>query len=154
SIGVLPALFFVMMWLPAWVNFTAMAIGAVLHSVGYGAFLIFCVRVPNDRTTESWRYVECIGAPLVCLSLLACNALIALSFLGMLHVEGPAARVQTLIASAAYAVGIAALIATCVRTRGIDRNRVGWIIAGFAVGLGSTAGANVANLFGPFFPSL
>jgi hypothetical protein len=100
----------------------------------------------------SWRYVERLGAPLVCLSLLICNALIAFSLLGKLHVDVPASRAQALIASVAYIVGIAALIATFVRVRGVDRNRVGWILAGFTVGLGSIAIANLANLFGSFFP--
>jgi hypothetical protein len=154
SIAMLPALFFISFWLPPWLNFAAMTIGLALSSVGYGAFLIICVRVPNDRITGGWRYVERVGAPLVCLSLLTCNALIALSLLGKLHVDVAAGRAQALIASTAYAIGISALIATFVRVRGIDRNRVGWIIAGFALGLGSTEAANLANLFGPLFPSI
>ncbi len=153
-VGVLPGLFFISFWLPPWLNFGASAFGDALRSVGYGAFLLFCVRVPNDAPVGRWRYVQSLVAPFVTVGLLVCSVVINISIIGVVHADLVAGRVQTGISSAAYVVGMLALVATFCRERARERKRVGWIIAGFAIGLGSIEGANVANLFGPLFPAI
>ncbi|MGB8521141.1 MAG: hypothetical protein WCD38_13360, partial [Candidatus Tumulicola sp.] len=153
-VGVLPGLFFISFWLPPWLNFGANAFGDALRSIGYGAFLVFCARVPNDVTVGRWRYVQLLVAPSVVAGLLTCSIVIDLSVVGLLHADIIAGRIQTDISSATYAIGLVTLIATFGRERGRERNRVAWIIGGFAVGLGSTVAANLANLFSPLFPPI
>ena len=153
-VGVLPGLFFISFWLPPWLNFGASAFGDALRSIGYGAFLVFCARVPEDSPVGRWRYVQSLAAPFVTVGLLICSAVINISVLGVLHADLIAIRIQTGISSAAYVLGILALVATFCRERGRARKRVGLIIAGFAIGLGSIEAANFANLFAPWFPAI
>ena len=132
-------------WLPAWFVFSLGIFAGVLQALGFGALLVFCVRVPNDRAAGRWRYLELIGAPIIFVSLLVCNAVIDLSIAGVSHLEIIGGRIQTGILDATYVAGLLALIATFSRERGIERNRLAWIIAGFAIGLGARVAANLTD---------
>jgi hypothetical protein len=146
-----PGLFFLYYWLPAWLDYGASALTDVLQSFSYGAFLIFCVRAPSDRASGKWRYLESIAAPLVAASLLVCSAATSLSIIGVLHAERIASGIQDGISDATYVVGVLALIATFWRERGVERSRVGWIIAGFAIAFAARGGANFTDRYGPLY---
>ena len=147
-VAIAPGLIFYYYWLPTWLDYGASVFADVLRSLGYGAFLVFCVRVPNDRAVGRWRYLERVAAPLVVASLLFCSAVIDLSVVGVLHTNRIAVSLQDRISDATYILGAAALIATFCRERGVERNRVGWIIAGFAVAFGAREGASFSDLYG------
>ncbi len=132
-------------WLPPRLVFGVGVFADIFRSFGFGAFLIFCARAPNDRVFGLSRYVEWIAAPLVVISLLLCNAVIDLSIIGVMHSETLAGRIQTSVLDATYLIGILALITTCSRERGVERSRVAWIIAGFAIGLGARIAANLTD---------
>ncbi len=146
-----PGLFFLYYWLPAWLDYGASALTDVLQSFSYGAFLVFCVRAPSDRASGKWRYLESIAAPLVVASLLACNAAVNLSMIGVLHDERVASSIQDGISDATYMLGVLALIATFWRERGVERSRVSWIIAGFAIAFAARGGANFGDRYGPLY---
>ena len=154
--GTAPGFFVGVYWLPAWLVFTTGVLVKALQALGNAAFLVFCVRVPNDRVVGGWRYLEWIGAPIVFVSLLLCNAVIDLSIAGVLHLEVIAGRIQTGILVATYVAGLLAMSATFFRERGVERNRVAWIIAGFAIGLGAMVAANLiapnANIYTGYVP--
>ncbi len=150
-VALAPGFAFFYYWLPAWLDYGASAITDVLQSVGYGAFLVFCVRAPNNRASGKWRYLESVGAPLIVAGLLACNGVVHLSIIGVLHAEPIAGAIQDGIWNATYVAGMLALIATFWREGGAGRNRVGWIIAGFALAFVARGGANFADRYGPLF---
>ena len=138
-------------WAPWWLVFASGVFLNVLQALGFAALLVFCVRVPNDRAVGAWRYVEWVAAPIAFVSLLLCAALIELSIAGVLHLDVTAGQIQAAILDATYVVGMLALIATVFRGRGIERNRVAWIIAGFTIGLGARIATNLiapgANIY-------
>ncbi len=153
--AIIPGLFFAYFWLPAWLDYGASVFADALRSFGYGAFLVFCACAPNGRAFGKWRYLESVAAPIVFVSLLLCNAVIDLSILGFLHADRVASRIQVDILYATYVAGFLALIATFWRERGVERNRVGWIIAGFAIAFAARGGASFSDLYGPLFvPSI
>ncbi len=150
-IATCPGQFFNSYVFPAWFDFGSRVFSDALRSFGYGALLIFCARVPNDRVVGSWRYLEWVAAPLVVVSLLVCYALIDLSIIGAMHADRIADSVQLSIINATYVAGIFTLIATHWRERGVDRKRVGWIIAGFAAAFAAKGGADFSDIYGPLF---
>ncbi len=150
-VAIIPGLYFAYYWLPAWLDYGASVFTDALRSFGYGAFLIFCARAPNDRAVGRWRYLESIAAPIVFTSLLFCNAVIDVSILGFLHADRLASSLQVGISDAAYVVGVLALVATFWRERGVDRTRVAWIIGGFAIAFAARGGAMFSDMYGPLF---
>ena len=138
-------------WAPWWLVFASGVFLNVLQALGFAALLVFCVRVPNDRAVGAWRYVEWVAAPIAFVSLLLCAALIELSIAGVLHLDVTVGQIQAAILDATYVVGMLALIAAVFRGRGIERNRVAWIIAGFTIGLGARIATNLiaagANIY-------
>ncbi len=151
SIAIMPGLFFEYYWLPAWLDYGASVFADVLRSFGFAAFLVFCARVPNGRAVGQWHYLESVAAPSVFVGLLLCNAIVDFSVLGFLHSDVIASRVQVGISDTACALGVLALIAAFWRERGVERNRVGWIIAGFALAFGARSGQSFSDLYGPLF---
>ncbi len=143
--GTAPGIMLGYYWLPAWLVFTTVVFVSILQALGFAAFLVFCVRVPDDRAVGVWRYVESIVAPLVLAGLLICGTIINLSITGVLHAEINAKVVQGAILYATYVVGVLALFTALCRERGMERNRVAWILAGFIIGLGSRVTINLAD---------
>ena len=150
-VAMAPGLYFRYWWLPAWTDYGARVVGDILRSASCGAFLIFCVRVPNDRVFGNWRYLESVAAPTVFVTLLICNAVFELSLAGVLHAELIANNVQNGILNATYIAGLLALIATFWRERDVDRSRVGWMVAGFATAFAARAGQNFSDPYGPLY---
>ena len=68
-----------------------------------------------------------------------------------MHADRIADSVQLWILNATYVVGIFTLIATFWRERGVDRKRVGWIIAGFTAAFAARGGADFSDIYGPLF---
>ena len=132
-------------WLPAWLVYATGVFVNALQALGFAALLVFCVRAPDDRATRGWRYLEWMGAPLVFVSLLLCSAVTQLSIVGFLHADVTAGRVQVAILTSTYVAAVLALVATFARERGLDRKRIAWIIAGFIIGLGSSAATKLID---------
>ena len=137
SVGAGPAFVLGHYWLPSSVVFANGVFAGMLRSVGLGAFLVFCVRVPGDRAVGSWRYLESVGALVVIAILLLCSAAADLSIVGTLHVESFVLPFGAIVEDAIYLIGMVALTATFVRERGADRLRVAVIIGGLVIGLGA-----------------
>ena len=74
-----------------------------------------------------------------------------LSIAGVLHAERVASSVQDGILDATYLAGLLALVATFWRERGVDRSRVGWIVAGFTIAFAARGGQNFSDLYGPLY---
>ena len=145
-IGTAPGIMLGYYWLPAWLVFSSGVFVNSLQALGFAAFLVFCVRVPERSFDRgAWRYVESVGAPVVLVSLLLCGAATDLSILGTLHADAIAGQFQASILSATYVIGLLALTARFFRERGHQRNRVAWIIAGFLIGIGSRVAINLAD---------
>ncbi|MGB6519760.1 MAG: hypothetical protein WBE79_14785 [Candidatus Cybelea sp.] len=145
-VGTAPGIVVGYYWLPAWLVFSSGVFVNSLQALGFAAFLVFCVRVPNNRAIGGWRYVEWVGAPVIFVSLLLCGAATDLSILGILHADAIAGQIQGAILSATYVIGVLALIATFLRERGLDRKRVAWILTGLAIGLGGRMAGNLTDL--------
>ena len=143
-IAAVPFLILGAAWLPGWIVFGNGIFADALRSFGFAAFLVFCARVPNDSVSGRWHYVERL-APTAFVCLFACSVAVELSILGVLHVERIAGGIQGDLLVVTYAIGILTLIATFFRQRGAERTRVGWIVAGFTVGLGAKLAANVID---------
>jgi hypothetical protein len=143
-VGADPGLVLGYYWLPAWLVFTSGAFVNVLQAFGFAAFLIFCMRVPNGCAMGGWRYVEWILAPVIFVSVLLCSAAIELSIVGVLHADVVAGQIRGAILDATYVVGILVLLARFYKERGVERSRVAWIIAGFAIGLGARVATNLS----------
>ncbi len=144
-IGTAPGFVLGFYWLPAWLVFATGGFVNALQALGLAALLVFCVRVPNDRSLGGWRYLEWIGAPLVFVSTLSCSAVIQLSIAGALHADVAAGRIQWVILDATYVAGLLALFATFAGERGPDRSRIGWIVVGFTIALGSVLATNLLD---------
>ena len=110
------------------------------------------LRARSERSSSrNWHYLESVAAPIVVVGLLLCNAVIELSIVGVLHADVIASRIQVAILDATYVVGVLALVATFWRERGVERSRVGWIIAGFTIAFAARGGESFSDLYGPLF---
>ncbi len=143
-VGAAPGILLGYYWLPAWLVFATCVFVNILQALGFAAFLVFCVRIPNDRSVGGWRFVERVVAPLFFAGLLIYGIVINLSIAGVLHADIIAGRIQGVILDSTYAIGLLALFATLFRERGPDRRRVAWIVAGFIVALAARIAIGVA----------
>ncbi len=144
-IGTGPGLMLGYYYWPAPLVFAAGVFVHILQALGFAALLVFSVRVPNDRAIRGWRYIEWVAAPFVFVSLLLCGAVTQLSILGVFHADTAAERTQGVISSSTYVIGLLAIIATFARERGLDRDRIAWIIVGFIIGLGSNVATKLID---------
>ncbi len=128
-----------------WLVFGNGVFADALSALGLASFLVFSVRAPNDRTEGRWRYLEAPGAGIVFVATLACSIAVDLSIVGYLHFDQVASRIRDGIYVASYIAGMAALVATMLRENGVSRDRIAWIVAGFAIGLGARLAAALTD---------
>jgi hypothetical protein len=107
-------------------------------AAGYVGFLIFALRFPREEIV-SWRSVVSRLTPL----LFALLFLIAVASVVLPFVFGvPSASVFrsfVIVGSLVFALGFGALLTTYFHVRGLDRQRIKWVIMGFGIGLPSFA---------------
>jgi hypothetical protein len=103
-------------------------------AAGYVGFLVFALRFPHEEVT-GWRAAASRATPWL--------AALALG-LGMYSTVAPfafalpsafATWLFFLVVTPIFVAGFVALVATYYHVRGIDQQRIKWVILGFAIGL-------------------
>ena len=108
---------------------------AALSVAGTAAFVVFALRFPTDVLTGARARIESL-IPVVTIPMMGLAAYATLApFLWAVPTPGvTAAIVATIIAG--YVAGVTAFIATYISVSGDARQRIKWVIVGFAVGFG------------------
>jgi hypothetical protein len=103
-------------------------------AAGNVGFLVFALRFPREDVV-GWRSVVSRLTP-VLFALLICSgiATAVMPFVFGIPSE-PASLAFIALGSLVFAVGFVALLGTYYHVRGLDRQRIKWVILGFAIGL-------------------
>ena len=105
----------------------------VTIAVGYVGFLWFALRFPRDRPA-GWRRTVERFMPYIVTLLVARAAYSAIAALGFGVTSEALAVIGWTISAVMYFAGLAAFVSTYVESDGEVRQRIKWVIFGFAIG--------------------
>ena len=103
-------------------------------AAGYVGFLAFALRFPHEAVT-GWRHVASRATPWVAVVVLGLSTFSTVAPFVFAVPSAPATIVFFAIVSAIFVTGFVALMATYNNVRGLDRQRIKWVIVGFAIGV-------------------
>lgn len=103
-------------------------------AAGYVGFLVFALRFPREDVV-GWRSLVGRVTPILFMLLICIGvASVVMPFLfGIPSLF--AFRIFVVLGSLVFAVGFIALLSTYFHVRGLDRQRIKWVIMGFGIGL-------------------
>jgi len=105
-------------------------------AAGYVGFLVFAIRFPREEVV-GWRSLIGRMTPMLFVLLISIGvASVVVPFVfGLPSLF--AFRTFVVLGSLVFAVGFIALLSTYLHVRGLDRQRIKWVIMGFGIGLPS-----------------
>jgi len=103
-------------------------------AAGYVGFLVFALRFPHEAVT-GWRRVASRATPWIAATVLGLSLYSTLApFIFAVGSEFETGLFFTIV-PVIFIAGFIALVATYFNVRGIDRQRIKWVILGFAIGV-------------------
>jgi hypothetical protein len=108
----------------------------VCIAAGYVGFLVFALRFPSEEIV-GWRSVVNRMTPLLFVLLICIGVATAVMPFIFAVPSVFMFRTFVVLGSLVFAVGFAALLNTYFNVRGLDRQRIKWVIMGFGIGLPS-----------------
>lgn len=122
--------------LPAGAYIVNESLENVCIAAGYVGFLVFALRFPREEIV-GWRSLINRMTPLLFVLLIGIGVATAVMPFVFAVPSAFAFRLFVVLGSLVFAVGFAALLITYFNVRGLDRQRIKWVIMGFAIGLPS-----------------
>jgi hypothetical protein len=122
--------------LPAGAYIVNESLENVCIAAGYVGFLVFALRFPREEIV-GWRSLLNRMTPLLFVLLICIGVATAVMPFVFAVPSLFAFRSFVILGSLVFAVGFAALLITYFNVRGLDRQRIKWVIMGFGIGLPS-----------------